>query len=339
MYSDRISFYKALEKARDSKLIVYVTGDRVGMQAQIHAGIRDYFANHLDTFNLPKKISLYLYSLGGEILAGWTVVNMIRQFCEEFEVIVPSKAQSTATLICLGANKTIMTKQATLGPIDPSTNNPLNPAFPGAPPQIRVPLSVEAVAGYFELAKSEQIGIKDEGHLANIFLKLSEQVHPVALGEVFRTRGQIQKLAEKLLKFHMNDFEKIKGIISLLCGGAGSHDFTLNRKAALELGLPVDKPSQEDYNIIRDIHDNFWKELQMDSDFNPNIVVGAQSQVNYSCTRALLESVTGGSYKFISEGIITKTPAPPPMIPGQQQALPTIYDQRTFEGWRYESPK
>ena len=286
---------------------------------------------------MPKKITLYLYSLGGDILAGWTVANMIRLFCDEFEVIVPSKAQSTATLICLGANNIVMTKQGTLGPIDPSINDPLNPPQPGAAPQFRVPLSVEAIAGYFDLAKKE-IGIKEEAHLVSTFLKLSEQVHPVALGKVFRARAQIQMLAEKLLKFHMKDDEKIKGIISLLCGEAGSHDFTINRRAAMELGLPVEKPDENNYTIIRAVHDDIWKELEMDSDFNYNILLGTGLQAGYSCTRALLESVTGGSYKFISEGTVTKVNAPSP-LPGQPQQPPTINDQRTFEGWRHELPK
>ena len=56
-----------------------------------------------------------------------TIANMIRLFCDEFEVIVPSKAHSTATLICLGADRVVMTKQATLGPIDPGINDPPNP--------------------------------------------------------------------------------------------------------------------------------------------------------------------------------------------------------------------
>ncbi|MCB2295730.1 hypothetical protein LGK95_19840 [Clostridium algoriphilum] len=54
--------------------------------------------------NLPKKISLILYTRCGNTLVGWSIVNLIRQFCDEFEVIVPSKALSTGTLICLGSN-------------------------------------------------------------------------------------------------------------------------------------------------------------------------------------------------------------------------------------------
>src|SRR3989338_8569738 len=167
MYRERLENYKLLEKARDSKLLVYVTGDRPGMETQIHQEVVDYFAEHLDTFSLHNKISLFLYSRGGNTLAGWCIVNLIRQFCKEFEVIVPSKALSTATIICLGANNILMTKQATLGPIDPSVNTLLNPQVPGAGPQAKVPVSVEAMRGFLELTKTE-VGVKDQKNLTAI---------------------------------------------------------------------------------------------------------------------------------------------------------------------------
>ena len=118
----------------------------------------DYLAEHLDAFGLPSKIGLIVYSRGGDTLAAWTVANMIRQFCDEFEVIVPMKAHSAATLISLGATNIVMSKQATLGPIDPSVNSPLNPQVPGAPPNARLPVSVEEVAAYFQLG-TESLGV------------------------------------------------------------------------------------------------------------------------------------------------------------------------------------
>jgi membrane-bound ClpP family serine protease len=97
------------------------------METQIHPEALHYFTHHLDSFGLPQKISLLLYSRGGSTLAGWSIANVIRQFCQHFEVIVPATAQSAATLIALAADEIMMTKQATLGPIDPSTNGALNP--------------------------------------------------------------------------------------------------------------------------------------------------------------------------------------------------------------------
>lgn len=156
MLSERLANYQEIEKSREGKLIVYITGDKPGMETQISSEIHDLFLNHLDKFNLPNKIILYLYTRGGDTMSAWGLINLLNQFCANYEVIVPSKSRSAGTLICLGANNIIMTKQATLGPIDPSLNshlNPQNPAFPQNP-QARVPISVESIKGYFDYAKA-----------------------------------------------------------------------------------------------------------------------------------------------------------------------------------------
>ncbi len=274
MYKERISLYKELEESRSSKLLVYVTGDRQGLETKIHSEVLNFFIHHLDLFKDSDKISLFLYSRGGDTIAGWSIVNLIKQFCNELEVIIPFKAHSTATLISIGADKIIMTKQATLSPIDPSINSPFNPPVPGAPQQT-LPVSVEAIAGYFDLAKN--LGeIKRGEDLLQIMLKLSEHVHPIALGNVYRARTQIQKLAEKLLKNHMNNDKKIKKIINFLCSESGSHDYTINRKEARnDLGLPVESPNENLYQLIKKIYDNIYIELELDSKFQPEILIGS----------------------------------------------------------------
>jgi hypothetical protein len=330
MYKDRIELYKKLEEQRESKLLVLVTGDRPGLDTQIAQDILEYCGRHLDalsTPDFPKKISLWLYSRGGETLAGWTIANMIRQFCKEFEVIVFSKAHSTATLISLAADNIVMTKQSTLGPIDPSINSPLNPQLPWGGPEARVPISVENVAGYFELAKKE-FGIKDKKDLTAIYLKLSDHVHPVALGNVFRTRTQIQMLAEKLLSKQVVPLSsKVhKKIIRILCSESGSHDYTITRREARsDLGLKVETPSMDLYRLLKQIHEDISNELELNSVYTPNIFLGNDQQKDYLFKRCLVESASGGSYKFISEGRLSKAMTP------KGEAL---QDQRTFEGWR-----
>lgn len=121
-YSNRIAIYKAIEKQRGSRVLAFATGDRPNMQAQISNDAVDLFGDHLDEIFPTKKISLILYTLGGNTMAAWNLVNMLRMFCDELEIIVPNKARSAGTLMCLGADKIVMTKQATLGPIDPSVN-------------------------------------------------------------------------------------------------------------------------------------------------------------------------------------------------------------------------
>ena len=235
MYKDRIDNYKWLEENRKSKLLVYFTGDRQNMETQIAPDVLEYFSEHLDKINKVDKISLLLYTRGGDTMAAYSLVNLIRQFCTEFEIIIPSKARSSGTIISLGADKIMMTKQATLGPIDPSLNSPLNPQNPQIPnnPQARIPVSVESIQGFFDLAKDE-LKLNDEKNLKDVLLNLAEKVHPLVLGNVYRSRTQIQMVARKLLQKQLgaDKAEQIEKIISFLCSDSGSHDYAIYRNEA-----------------------------------------------------------------------------------------------------------
>src|SRR2546427_6800245 len=114
MRAQRQTLIQQLEATRGSKVLLFFTGDRRNLQTQIAADVYDLFVNHLDKIGIVKKLSLFLYTRGGDTLTAWSLVNLIRQFCEELEVVIPSKAHSAGTLIALGADKIVMTKQATL---------------------------------------------------------------------------------------------------------------------------------------------------------------------------------------------------------------------------------
>jgi hypothetical protein len=330
MYKDRIQLLKRLEEERSSKVLVYVTGDRQRRETQIAPEVQDFFVHHLDRIGDPRKISLYLYTRGGMTLAAWSLANLIRQFCKELEVIVPSKAHSAGTLICLAANKIIMTKQATLGPIDPSVNNPLNPVIPGAPPESRVLVSVEDINGFTEFSKSI---LGEKADFTEALVQLTEHVHPLVLGNAFRARSQIRMLGRKLMMNLELDDEGIEKILKFLCSESGSHDYTINRKEAKEeLKLPIEKPNDYLYHLIKSIHDDIAAELELNNPFDPKVALGTEQQKPYRHPRALIESVGGGSDIFITEGILSRTQVKLP--PGIIQDA--IQDNATFEGWRHE---
>lgn len=329
MRTDRLENYKKLETLRDSKLLVYVTSDRQNAETNIGADILSYFANHLDLIGDVGKISLFIYSNGGNTLAGWSLVNLIRSFCKDFEVIVPFRCQSTATLIALGSDRIVMTKQGTLGPIDPSTNGLMNPQTVHNGQNIKVPVSVEHVNGYIEMAKND-MGINNAVELKDIYLKLSDYIHPLSLGNVYKSKAQIKMLAEKLLKYHTIEDANIPKVVNFLCSDSGSHDYTIYRKEAKdELGLNIEKPNDELYNVIKEIYSDIEKELELRTAFNPNLLLAAQNPHNYTMRRALIESLEGGTDVFISSGTLVKQ-----QIPSGQLA---IQDNRNFEGWQHEN--
>lgn len=320
MYIDRIPLYKKLEAEFQSKLLVYVTSDRPNMAAQISSDVIDCFIDHLDTIGPCPKISLYLYTRGGDTSAARNIVNLLRMYCDNLQVIVPHKAHSSGTIISLGADEIVMSKQATLGPIDPSLHTPLNPQLPGGG---FYPVGVEAVKGYLDFARNE-LGINEQSALTSIFEKLTEYVHPLVLGEVYRSKAQIKMMAEQLLVNQVTDQEKIKRIIDFLCSESGSHDYTINRREAKnDLGLSVVKPTAEQYDIIKNIYVDLNEELLFSKPFRITEINGA-----YSVRRCVLESIDGGADFFSTEGVITRG-----SLPDGQMAIQNRVD---FEGWRHD---
>jgi hypothetical protein len=346
-YKERVPLIKKIEERRKSRVLLYVTGDRPGLETQIHSDTYDFFVNLLDDMGVVGKISLILYTRGGSTLAGWAIANLIQHFCDEFEVIIPSKAHSTGTLISLGAKHIVMTKQATIGPIDPSVNSPLNPSIPGAAPDARVPVSVEAVNGFIELAKMNALnGEKtlDTQTVKDLLIELSGKVHPLVLGEVYRSKSQIQMLAKKMLDKSGIGQKKMKSVISFLCSESGSHDYTIHRREAIELGLPVEKPNETFYSEIKAVYDDFAAELKFTERWNPIGEIGANNELHYKNKRCLIETATGGSYYFLTEGKFSRTTIPiqmplPQGVPMPMPAPPMqFHDNRIFEGWKYEKP-
>lgn len=339
MYADRIDAYRQIEQARGSKLLVFATSNRDGVPTQIASDILPFFTEHLDVISYAEKISLLLITNGGNTLAAWSLVNLIRSFCKNFEVIIPANCFSSGTLICLGSDNIVMTKQATLGPIDPSVNGPFNPMMPGInDPNAKLPVSVEFVNAYIELAK-ETFGIKNSRSMKDILLSLSEKIHPMTLGQVYRTRSQIQMLARKLMKWHKLSSEQEDEIIKFLCSESGSHDYSIHRNEAIEhLGLHVEKPTMELYKVIKSIYDDISVELEFENPYTPNILLNQQNPYHYLFRRGLIESLYNGTDVYMSEGDLSMTQigggmGPIGPIPVQNQ----LQDNRIFEGWKHES--
>lgn len=326
MKKERELLYHQLENERDSKLLVYFTSTRMGLETQIAGDVLPLFAEHLDKMEETNKISLLLYTNGGDTLTAWSLVNLIRNFCHELEVIIPANCFSSGTLISLGANRIVMTKQASLGPIDPSINGPLNPMIPGINnPQAKVPVSVEFVKAYLEMARKD-FGITSEKYMTEILLQLSEKIHPLTLGQVYKSKSQIQMLAKKLMSWQKLSKFKERNIINFLCSESGSHDYSIRRKEARDsLGLNIETPSDRLYGIIKAIYDSISQELELGRPYDPQIALGIRPQLQYSFRRGLIESISGGVDVFISEGVLAR-------VQGQFG----IHDTRTFEGWRHE---
>jgi hypothetical protein len=328
---------RKIEKDRNSKVISYITSDRKGpFSAKIAPDVIPIINKHLEALGRVDNIDLFLYSTGGDTMVPWRLVSMIRNYCTKFSVIVPYKAHSAATMIALGADQVVMSNLSELSPIDPSTANIFNPVDPQNA-QNRVPISVEDVMAYFDLAK-KKFGINNAQELGKIFSKFIEanpQIHPLALGNINRIHNLIRILAKRLLKSHRRSFkeEEIEKIVNYFTEQLYSHDYLVGRKEAYDdLGLKtVLKANQTLSELMTKLYEEYKKEMNFDSIWNPeNEFNSLKGHTNKIYKIALIESYEIiNTYEITSEFKKQQTPQGVAQIP-QEQIVWRVVNQ----GWK-----
>ncbi|MGD1105033.1 MAG: serine protease [Terriglobia bacterium] len=275
MWQERKTLIDQIQKKRNSRLICYLTSDRQNAGAIIAKDALPVFFNQLRALGRVDRLDILVFTAGGDTLAAFGLGRLVREFADWTGVLIPDRCLSAGTLFALGANEIFMTRAGTLSPIDPSITTPLNPYAEGPMPGQRqlLPVSVESVAGFRSLLQ-EEWSVKSEEMTAEVFKTLAEKVHPLALGDVYRSRQQIERLAHQLLTRHRDDDMQVQTIIKTLTRGLGSHDYPISLTEARELlggQIAVEDPELE--GLVWDLYEDFRKELQLGVPFNPSVVL------------------------------------------------------------------
>jgi hypothetical protein len=301
-----------------------------------------HISNQLRTIKKVPDIDLLLNSIGGDTMVPWRMVSMIREYCDKFSVLVPYKAHSSATMIALGADEIVMSDLSELSPIDPSTANVFNPIDP-ANPQNRIPISVEDVMAYFDLAK-DKFGIKNDEDLSRVFTKFVEsnpQIHPLALGNVNRIHKLIRVLAKRLIKSHKAQLkdDEIEKLVDYFTAKLYSHQYFIGRKEARDdLGLKTVVDANDTLSkAMTDLYEEYNKELDFGKIWNPENELGmnaVQNRKDYKI--AFIESTQLSNYYNISVeyrkqqvNVMQQTPQGPIQIPQEQVGFKVI-----GQGWK-----
>lgn len=247
-------------------VLAFVTGDRPGLQTQISSDQLALFPRHITSLAANEKLAILLYTRGGDTNVPWSVVTLLREQCEELVVLVPSVAHSSGTLLSLGADEIVMSRFATLSPIDPTVANAFNPIDP-ANPATRSPIAVEDVLAFLELAK-ENVG---DVAFERAFETLSQSVHPLALGNVKRSINQIRQLAKKLIDLHPPDHtdDEMSALVTRLTTEFYSHQHLVGRREGRDLGLPITDADDTLEPLLFSYLEELTTDLELLDPFNP----------------------------------------------------------------------
>ncbi|MHB1419837.1 MAG: SDH family Clp fold serine proteinase [Bacillota bacterium] len=323
----RVNLIRQIEEIRNSSVICYVTGDRENIGTRIAPDIIRVFYRHLEKSGNKKSVDLFLYTRGGDVLTPWRLVNLIREYASRFGVLVPFRAYSAGTLVCLGADEIVMGKMGELGPIDPSVVNAFNPQDPSNP-MAKIPVSVEDVSSYIALARSGA-SIYGEEYMSEIFRQLVDKVHPLALGNVHRNYLLIRYVARNLLAMHLpaSGQELIQLIIDSLTEKLYAHNYMISRREAKEdIKLNIIFPEADLENAIWGLYELYEDVLQLREPFNPNYLLQKREQlVDFEASGGYIESRECLD-SFIFEGTITKT--------GSEGKAPHVNVDIIRQGWQ-----
>lgn len=304
-YKDSI---RKLQADRSSKAIVYVMGEKKPANlfaTQISTDVLDLFFLHLRKMGKSKKVSLLLHTSGGHLSAPWPLVNLLREFCDTLEILVPVKALSAGTLLCLGANKIVMTPRSSLSPVDPQAAFRIEGK--------RIDVQIEDIMGYLRFVK-ERVGIKDQAFLTEALKELTSKVPPQILGSIERTHAFIGKLSKDLLRLHMKDEKKIDEIVNNLTQDLFFHQHLISRKEARDsigFGNTIEFVDAKITDIIEECFGLYVKELELDAVFDPGAILSESNYqldgnpIKYTATRAIIESEKE-LHKFESDILISK---------------------------------
>ncbi len=240
---------KLLEEKQESKIIVYYLPRKYPID-QEHP---DYFLEQLKDLGHQKKLSLIVYSSGGDPMASLRIATLLRNYCEFLEVIVPSECISAATQLALSADKILFTPLGYLGPIDAQIADIKDTRLTEYSYN---QISFDSFRKAHELLKEEGFSKTEENDMEGAYRTLFKYVHPLVYAEVDRLSKRSKMTAETMMKMHQQSFEneeKIVSIASHLVFDYPTHVFPIQYERAKQIGLPVEMVNDEVSYLLWDL--------------------------------------------------------------------------------------
>lgn len=257
-----------LEHLRQSRVVLYVGQDRGQFVHQISEEDVLPLFQCLRQQEQVDRLDLVLNLAGGSISTAHWICRLLHTYGKHFSVLVPSKARSAATLLCLGAHEIVMGPFAQLGPIDPHIAQHIaqrESSVPGNPPII----SAEDIRVFRQMAQT-WFGIQESEHNIQLLQLLCGRIFPTSLTAFFRAAQQIEVTAEQHLRLHLPEasLELRQKIAEYFIHGCYSHDYIITRDDAREIGLNITSPSQQEETVLWQI----WEMCSQDLLTPPSVL-------------------------------------------------------------------
>jgi Serine dehydrogenase proteinase len=234
---------KALEQARGSIVMVYFLNDEFQLPKLMESSDVRWLYQALHTQGTSEKLDVVLHCRGGSVSVAHKIYKLLRHYSKELNILIPYKAHSAATLLCLGADHLVMTPLSELSPLDPHLGSQLSDSSQP------IMMSSEDIRAYAQLAQ-DWFGLTTPENKTLVFKLLSERVFPPTLGTFYRSSRHMATLAHDLLSVHYTDAKQREPIIQKLISGYHSHDFAIGLDEARTLGLAAQAADKTEERLL-----------------------------------------------------------------------------------------
>ena len=248
---------KAIEALTESRVIAYVSERSLGPWDILP------FHRLLAKIGHQQKISVIVQSRGGFPDDAFKLANVIHEFGDYITFIVPSFANSAATLLCLSGNRILMGPISELGPTNPMMNvdeRLITPTVlaPGGTPADRRgwderptrKMAAHALRDF--LTASGVLTSEGDYDPEKLSVYMTKGIlNPFLLGDFERSGKIALQYAENLLRAYMFEGdadadERASKAARTLCEGYYDHAYPIGRKEAREqIGLKVEDMPEE----------------------------------------------------------------------------------------------
>ena len=231
-----------------------------------------------------KELDIILHTHGGDIESAYKIVKLLRKHAEKINIIVPLCAKSAGTLICLAADKLIMSTISELGPLDVQIleqqegdvgkyKSALNGYKALQQAQNHALENLDSAIRLFMIRIGNRMKLQNIIKIAIDFSAstsgpLYEKIDPKSIEEYARDLNVSQQYGIKILTSHMGwEYEKANKVIHQMVYNYPSHSFIIDTAELAELGFKVESPDSETECLMNEAVDILNKES------NKNIIV------------------------------------------------------------------
>ena len=215
-----------------------------------------------------KELDVILQTPGGDIDAAFNTVKLLRHSSEIVNILVPLFSKSAGTLICLGADKLILTTLSELGPLDTQIREQQE----DGPPAYRSALNGFKALEQVQLHTLETMDIATKLILTRSGMKIAEaiklatgfsgntsgtlyqQLDPNKIGEYARALEIGEHYGVTILTRYMNwSPEKADMSVKKLVKGYPAHGYIIDTEELNLMGFPAENAKSQEEEILDEL--------------------------------------------------------------------------------------